>query len=228
MGACAWDNFHANQTDRGLYEANPMNSTIYSERLGPITDEQFAAAASRLGLGVFQSATPTSAGMFGQNVFIRTTQGEFVLRGAPHWVKGPGETDYRPQDRWQFAKEAFFARLLHERTAAPAPWPYLLDEASDIFGWPYAVMPRMPGACYDERSVPEALAPQDRRDVAAAMGSMLAEMQTLTSPFARRCRHNRADPRSGWLRRVRDHPDARLRRQRRGQWRHDRRRSGLD
>lgn len=161
-----------------------MSGTVYSERLGAISDEQFASAAARLGLGAFVSATPISAGLFGQNVFMTTTAGEFVLRGAPHWVRGPNETDYRRDDRFQFTKEAFFARQLHVHTRAPVAWPYLHDQASDIFGWPYLIMPRMPGACFNERSILGALAPEDRREVAAAAGAMLAEMQTLTWAFA--------------------------------------------
>lgn len=161
-----------------------MTAIVYSERLGAITDEQFAAAATRLGLGAFVSAAPAASGLFGQNVFLTTGAGQFVLRGAPHWVMGRGETQYRPQDLWQFTKEAFFAHQMAEHTQAPSPWPYLLDETSDIFGWPYAIMPRMPGDCFDERTILKALAPDDRRHVAAAMGTTLAELQRLTSPFA--------------------------------------------
>lgn len=160
------------------------DSRVYSERLGAISDAQFAAVCERLGLGRFVGAAPTTSGLFGQNVFVMTTDGEFVLRGAPHWVKGPGETEWRREDRWQFSKEAFFARLLHERTTAPVPWPMLHDETSDIFGWPYLVMPKMPGLCTDERAILKALPPDDRRAVAAALGETLAQMQTLTWPFA--------------------------------------------
>ncbi|MFI5319030.1 MAG: phosphotransferase family protein [Myxococcota bacterium] len=159
-------------------------SKIYSERLGAISDDQLEAAAARLGLGRFVRAAPVSGGLFGQNVFLTTSDGEFVLRGAPHWVRGPADKAYRREDRWQFAKEAFFVRQLHEHTRVPVPWPYLRDEASDIFGWPYAVMPRMPGSCFDDRAIRAALTPEARRAVAAALGAMLAEMQRLTSPFA--------------------------------------------
>ncbi len=157
---------------------------VYSQRLGAIGDEQFEAVAARLNLGRFVKAAPTTSGLFGQNVFVTTSEGEFVLRGAPHWVKDLGETEYRREDRWQFTKEVFFARQLHERTQAPVPWPMLHDAAGDIFGWPYLVMPRMPGICFDERGILKALPDEDRRGVAAALGAMLAEMQRLTWPFA--------------------------------------------
>ena len=167
-----------------LNRTHPMSSTIYSDRLGAISDAQFAAATQRLGLGKFLSAAPTSAGLFGQNVFVTTDAGQYVLRGAPHWVKRPDEDGYHPNDRWQFTKEAWFARRLHEETSAPAPWPYLLDDNPDIFGWPYGVMPRMPGECFVEYTIAGTLGPEDRRAVAAAAGTTLAELQRLTSPFA--------------------------------------------
>src|SRR5437870_5571176 len=110
---------------------------VYSERLGAIRDAQFAVACVRAGIGAFLKAEPTTAGLFGQNVFVTTSNGEFVLRGAPHWVKGPNDKAWRREDRWQFTKERWFAQQLHERTKAPVPWPMLHDEASDIFGWPY-------------------------------------------------------------------------------------------
>lgn len=160
------------------------DAKIYSQRLGALSDAQFAAVAERFGLGRFVEATPIVSGLFGQNVFFTTTGGEFVLRGAPHWVKGPNDADWRREDRWQFSKERFFAQLLHERTKTPVPWPMRHDAASDIFGWPYLVMPRMPGTCFEERGILTALTAEDRLGVAEAMGRALAEMQTLIWPFA--------------------------------------------
>jgi hygromycin-B 7''-O-kinase len=157
---------------------------VYSERLGAISDAQFEAVAERFGLGRFVKAEPTTSGLFGQNVFVTTTDNEFVLRGAPHWVKGIDETEWRREDRWQFSKEKYFAEQLQAQTKAPVPWPMLHDEASDIFGWPYLVMPKMPGRCLDEREILKALEPADRHGVAVALGEMLAEMQRLASPFA--------------------------------------------
>jgi aminoglycoside phosphotransferase (APT) family kinase protein len=160
------------------------DSKVYSERLGAIRGEQFTAAFERLGLGRFVKAEPTTSGLFGQNVFVTTTSGEFVLRGAPHWVKSIDEAEFHRDDRLQFTSEAYFARQLHEHTKAPVPWPFLHVESDDIFGWPFLVMPRMPGRCFQDREIVKALEPADRRDVARALGANLAEMQRLTSPFA--------------------------------------------
>ena len=156
----------------------------YSKRLGTIRDSQFESVASRWNLGRFLRAEPVTSGLFGQNVFVTTSEGEFVLRGAPHWVKDVGETEYRREDRWQFTKEKYFAGILHQRTKAPVPWPMLHDEASDIFGWPYLIMPRMPGECFEDRNILTKLGSDDRRGVAIALGETLAEMQSFAGPFA--------------------------------------------
>src|ERR671919_748082 len=92
--------------------------------------------------------------------------GEFVLRGAPHYD-------------WQLPSERFFARLLHERTRAPVPWPYILDPDDDIFGWSYALMPRMPGLKHSDIAADEALTNDERLGMARAMGENLTLMHVL-------------------------------------------------
>ncbi len=162
-----------------------MNTpAVYSQRLGAISNSRFQAVSTRLGLGRFLEAKAIASGLFGQNVFMHTTAGEFVLRGAPHWVRGDGDATYRQEDRWQFTKERFFAQQLHERTSVPVPWPMRHDQSSDLLGWPYLVMPRMPGECFDERSILKALSPEDRVEVAGALGRMLAQMQQFHWPSA--------------------------------------------
>jgi hygromycin-B 7''-O-kinase len=159
----------------------------YSKRLGRISDAQFAQATERLGVGKFLRATPTTSGLFGQNVFLTTSEGEFVLRGAPHWVdlSQGGPWRFEQNDLWQFSKEAWFANALHEQTGTPVPWPPLLDKASDIFGWPYIIMPRMPGKCFlDDRELRNTLSIEQRYSAARALGSMLAQQQKLVWPFA--------------------------------------------
>ena len=122
---------------------------------------------SRFGLGDFVEATPVARGLFGQNVFVTSTKGQYVLRGAPHFP-------------WQFPKERFGATLLHERTKVPVAYPYLLDPSTDVFGWSYLLMPRMPGISPTDSQLPKA----DQVDIARAMGRNLAQMHALTWPFA--------------------------------------------
>ena len=71
--------------------------TTCSKRLGPVSDAQFQRALDRFDLGTFVKAEPTSGGLFGQNVFVSSSKGEFVLRvGKPHsisWVQGGMRSD---------------------------------------------------------------------------------------------------------------------------------------
>lgn len=145
----------------------------YSKRLGHITPAQFQAALNRFDLGTFVRAEAVVGGLFGQNVFVTSTSGTFVLRGVPHYG-------------WQLPTERFFARVLHERTDAPVPWPYLLDPAEDIFGWSYALMPRMSGLHLSDPAVTAALSPADRLAIARAVGENLVLMHQLTWPAAGR------------------------------------------
>ena len=163
-----------------------MATRTYSSRLGAIDDAQLAAAVARHGLGQFLRAAPIAGGLFGQNLFLHTTAGEFVLRGAPHWVDGA------PNDAWQFGKEAFFAERLHAHTDVPSPWPQWRDRDDDLFGWPYVIMRRLRGLCLHDRAIaprathPEAALPSraDRQGIARALGIGLARLQRLRSPVA--------------------------------------------
>jgi aminoglycoside phosphotransferase (APT) family kinase protein len=135
-----------------------------SERLGPLSRDQLQAALDRFDLGALVDVRPTTSGLFGQNVFVTATSGEWVLRGAPHWP-------------WQFAKERFFADQLRRHTRAPVPWPYLVCESRELFGWSYALMPRLPGTPPSE--LRNRLEPDDVREIARVLGAGLAELQRL-------------------------------------------------
>ncbi|MBK8559379.1 phosphotransferase [Candidatus Amarobacter glycogenicus] len=158
-----------------------MASREYSKRLGALSDRQLQAALDRFGLGRLNSAEPLTNGLFGQNLMLETSSGAYVFRGAPHW-------DLDGKDDWQFQKERWFSRTVHESPGGPSvPWPYLLDESRDLFGWGFAIQPRLPGevlALSNPRpySAPE-LAEQSRQ-----LGTALAQLHTLTLPEAGR--HN--------------------------------------
>lgn len=140
---------------------------VYSHRLGALTAHQFQSALTRFGLGTFVDAAPIGQGLFGQNVFVNSSQGEYVLRGAPHYP-------------WQFPKERLGATLLHERTAVPVAYPYLLDPTTDIFGWPYLLMPRLRGTSPSDPQLTSA----ERLEIAAALGEGLVQLHQLTGPAA--------------------------------------------
>ena len=56
-----------------------MATRKYSERLGSISDAQLQAALNRFELGTFLQAEAIPFGSFGQNVFVTSSKGNFVL-----------------------------------------------------------------------------------------------------------------------------------------------------
>jgi aminoglycoside phosphotransferase (APT) family kinase protein len=142
----------------------------YSERLGEITIEQFQKALDNFNLGEFVKAEPISQGLFGQNVYITSDKGQFVLRGKPHYD-------------WQFPNEKLMAELLHEKTQVPVPYPYLLEKSKDIFGWEFVIMPRLRGKNLSDDLSEGWLLEEDRVEIAEAQGTTLKEAQRLTYEY---------------------------------------------
>lgn len=134
---------------------------IYAARLGPLAPDQLQAALDRFGLGRLIATTPITAGNFGQNLRLETSSGEYILRGNPYFD-------------WQFPKEQATARILHERTDVPVPWPYRYEPSPELFGWPFVIMPRLPGR--DLWDAPES----DQMMLAKPMGAMLVKFQQAT------------------------------------------------
>jgi aminoglycoside phosphotransferase (APT) family kinase protein len=137
----------------------------YSKRLGVLTHAQLQDALDRFDLGALIDAQPVSGGLFGQNVFLTTTHGQWVLRGAPHYDG-------------QFQKERFFSRLIHEETDADAPWPFFVERSAAIFGWHYALMPRLPGECPGSGDVQSTLTHDGRVELARDLGAYLARIES--------------------------------------------------
>jgi hygromycin-B 7''-O-kinase len=136
----------------------------YSGRLGDIRTSQLQAALDVFGLGRLLSTSTITTGNFGQNLFLSSSEGEFVLRGSPHFD-------------WQFPKERFFARIIHQQTDVPIPWPYLYEPSATIFGWSFVLMPRLPGVQLADPGLYNALTLEDRCMIAGEQGRMLAELQ---------------------------------------------------
>jgi hygromycin-B 7''-O-kinase len=144
-----------------------MTFPSYSSRLGRISSEQFQKSLEHFRLGEFIKAEPIPYGLFGQNVFLTSSKGEFVLRGAPHYP-------------WQFPTECFFTNLLHQHTKTPVPYPYLVEASTEVFGWSYVIMPRLPGITLQDPTIKGRLPVEDRLEIARAAARMLIEIQTLT------------------------------------------------
>lgn len=90
-----------------------------------------------------------------------------------------------PNHPGQFEAERFYAEALHQGTRVPVPWPYRIDASTDIFGWSYAIMPRMPGvppsdAGEESSDAGDESDPSARIAMARALGANLAEMHELT------------------------------------------------
>lgn len=142
----------------------------YSKRLGSISDEQFQKALDRFSLGRFIKAEAIPFGNFAQNVFVTSTKGKFVLRGKPHY-------------KWQFKSEQLVAKLLHEQTSVPVPWPYLIDTEEDIFGWSYVIMPKMPGLQLADKTVRSKFSKEEIKEVAEALGKNLSNIHKVKWGF---------------------------------------------
>jgi hygromycin-B 7''-O-kinase len=150
-------------------QRDERNTRWYSPRLGRLSLQQFQTALDRFELGRLISAEPVRFGNMGQHVFLTSTQGNLVLRGAP-------------LDAAQFPCERWFMQQLHEHTRVPIPWPYLLDRRKDIFGWNYLLMPRLPGLSLADQQAKQRLSQEARQSIARALGETLAELHSLTWP----------------------------------------------
>ncbi|HEU5140787.1 MAG TPA: aminoglycoside phosphotransferase family protein [Bacillales bacterium] len=111
-----------------------MSTKIFfgSHPLGKITDGPLQRMLDRFDLGELLSSEKTANGVLGQTMFVSSSTREYVLKGNPIF-------------QGQFVEEKFFAENLRKRTKVPVPVPYMVDESDDIFGWPYALMPRLSG-----------------------------------------------------------------------------------
>lgn len=131
--------------------------------IGHVTDEQLQVMLNRHHLGNLISAEKTSEGVGNQTLFINSSQGSYVLKGNPLYAG-------------QLAEEKFYTDCLQEYTSLPLSTPYLLDESIDIFGWSYAIMPRLHGVHMNEPQLRARLGAADRIDIASSAANILNEM----------------------------------------------------
>ena len=140
----------------------------YAGSLGEISGEQFDKALQKLNLGSLIKVEKVPCGVVGQNVFLTSTKGEYVFRGRPFYDE-------------QFDVEKFAVENLREKTSTPTAYPYIIDNELDIFGFKYAVMPRMSGIqTMNGGTRILDLSKDERIKIARAMAEILVEMQKLT------------------------------------------------
>jgi aminoglycoside phosphotransferase (APT) family kinase protein len=136
-----------------------------SERLGVIERGQLQSALDVFDLGNLLDVERASEGLFGQNLFLEVDSAgvreRWVFRGAPHWPH-------------QFSREKYFVEIVHRVTRAPVPWPFHVDRDPSLFGWSYALMPRLPGT--PPSVLRDRVGEDERREVARQIAAGLAEM----------------------------------------------------
>ena len=136
----------------------------YAGSLGEISGEQFDKALKKLNLGSLVKVEKVPCGVVGQNVFLTSTKGEYVFRGRPFYDE-------------QFAVEKFAVENLRKKTNVTTAYPYIIDNDTDIFGFKYAVMPRLSGIqIANGGTIILDLSKGERLKIARAMAGILAEM----------------------------------------------------
>ena len=144
-----------------------QNKIDYAGSLGEISGEQFDKALQKLNLGNLIKVQKVPCGVVGQNVFLTSTKGEYVFRGRPFYDE-------------QFAVEKFAVENLREKTSVTTAYPYIIDNDTDIFGFKYAVMPRLSGIqIANGGTIIINLSKDERLKIARAMAETLAEMHIL-------------------------------------------------
>jgi len=144
-----------------------LTTKIYfsTNQLGHVTDEQLRSMLNRFDLGRLVSAQKMSKGVGNQTLFVDTDSGRYVLKGNPLYAE-------------QLIEEKFYVEHLLEHTSLPVPSPYLVDESVDIFGWRYAIMPRLEGVHMNDPIYQAELSEADRREIASLSAGILNEMHS--------------------------------------------------
>ncbi|WP_025724290.1 phosphotransferase family protein [Paenibacillus polymyxa] len=144
-----------------------MTTTIYfsSNRLGEVTNDQMQRMLNRFDLGRLLSYEKTAEGVLGQTLYVSSTAGQFVLKGNPLFLG-------------QWIEEKFMVEQIQTRTPIPVPTPYLVDHTEDIFGWSYAVMPRLYGQHIHTPELQAKLTSLDKQQMAEMLATVLLELHS--------------------------------------------------
>ena len=169
---------------------NLQDEVDYGGSLGEISNQQFDKALQKLNLGRLVKVEKIQYGVVGQNVFLTSTKGEYVFRGRPFYDE-------------QFAVEKFAVEYLREKTNVNTAYPYIIDNNTDIFGFRYAIMPRLFGIqiANGDTSILD-LPKGERFKIARAMAEVLTEMHKCKyepeNLFPFRCGHENSETYPEW------------------------------
>ncbi|MGE7919133.1 phosphotransferase family protein [Viridibacillus sp. NPDC093762] len=136
-----------------------------SNKLGDITNEQLQQMLNQHNFGKLISSKKTDNGAMGQTMFVHSSKGEFVLKGNPLF---PG----------QFEEEQFFVDNISKCIDVPVPTPYFIGTTNSLFGWSYAMMPRLKGKHLNDIEVADNLMSEDKKQIAESMAKTLLQMHS--------------------------------------------------
>ncbi|WP_440115844.1 phosphotransferase family protein [Paenibacillus sp. QZ-Y1] len=150
-----------------------MTTRIYfgSNTLGDVSAASLQNALNPFNLGTLVDYQQTDEGVMGQTLLVRTSRGEYILKGNPLY---PG----------QLQEEQFFVEQLGKHTSIPVPDPYLINEDMNTLGWSYAIMPRLPGNHLHDPSFQASLSQKDHEEIARMLAHTLAELHRWKVPNA--------------------------------------------
>lgn len=136
-----------------------------SNKLGDITNEQLQQMLNQHNLGELISAKRTDNGAMGQTMFVHSSKGDFVLKGNPLF---PG----------QLKEEQFFVNNISKCSNISVPTSYIIDNSKSIFGWSYAIMPKLRGKHLNDREVADELINDDKEQIAEIIANTLSQLHS--------------------------------------------------
>lgn len=76
----------------------------------------------------------------------------------------------------QFLEEKFYVESLNKLTNLPVATPYIIDERKDIFGWNYAIMPKLPGKHINDHDFINKINKEEEKQIAKLLANTLCEL----------------------------------------------------
>lgn len=142
-----------------------MTTEIFfsTNRIGVLSNKQIQKMLDRFNLGNLISFQETSNGVGKQTMFVSSDLGEYVLKGNPLY-------------EGQFLEEKFYVENLNKLTNLPVSYPYIVDERDDIFGWTYAIMPRLPGRHMNDQDLKNKMNKEEQIKIVELLVNSLCEL----------------------------------------------------